>query len=216
MAPTQLPLLLCAGTTDLMVETTVAHLDERHAIWRILNMHGEPHEVLLALQRFQSYQARDLVEKQVLGRTRHSAILWYKYRPKAVRGGFSNTALAFGRLGRDIVITDAARAGELRIRILCRANKDIRGFLAQVREKAAPAFHMKLLYAGPPRGMEAPRLTPEDERLLAAALHQGYFDVPRRGSAREVGHALGRSASAVSAALRRASEKLVRSHLGLV
>ncbi|MBI2078999.1 MAG: helix-turn-helix domain-containing protein [Euryarchaeota archaeon] len=212
--PRQLPLLLCHGMQGLTVETTVAHLDGKGAIWRILGARGEPAEVSSALERFMAYRATGLVEKQVLGRTRHGAILWYKYSARGTRG-FSNTALAFRALGRDTVITDVARAGELEIRILSRAGKDLRAFLARVRRRAAPEFRVDLAYLGPPRSRGLSRLSTREEKLLAGALAAGYFEVPRRASAAQVGAGLGRSASAVSAALRRVTAKLARAHLGL-
>ena len=206
--------MLCQGTRTLTVETTVAHLDERGAIWRILNARGNPSELTSALARFTGYRAPGLVEKQILGRTRHTAILWYKYAARRSRR-LSNTALAFRILGRDTVVTDVARAGELEIRVLSRADKDLHRFLARVRARAAPNFRFELLYLGPPRSAGRARLSAEEEKLLSAALAAGYFAVPRRASGGQIGKALNRSASAVSAALRRTLEKLVRSQLGL-
>ncbi|MCS7118188.1 MAG: helix-turn-helix domain-containing protein [Thaumarchaeota archaeon] len=58
---------------------------------------------------------------------------------------------------------------------------------------------------------DMPQLTRTQMQLLAAALHMGFYEVPKRAGTRELAHLFGTSPRAVSEALRRAHKKLVMS-----
>lgn len=58
-------------------------------------------------------------------------------------------------------------------------------------------------------------LTEEQQEALVAAVAEGYFSIPRRISAEELGEALGISANAASQRLRRGSDALIRSVLAI-
>lgn len=56
-------------------------------------------------------------------------------------------------------------------------------------------------------------LTPEQYEALIAAVHEGYFSIPRTSSVEDVGETLGISANAMSQRIRRGCETLVRTSL---
>jgi hypothetical protein len=204
----QLPLLLCQAGAHLVVQTTVAHLDDDGMVWRILDVHGPASEVAAARLVFDGYGAKHVVEREVMAAGQRRLVLWYKYKP-VVEGGTSHTALAFKLLGRDTVVTDRTRGAVLTIRLLTRNGPAVKGFLKQV--KKSPGF--SLLYLGPPRDDLDAQLTPPEEDALRTAWQDGYFQVPGSVGVREVAKRMGISASAASYRLRRAVGKLVGRHL---
>lgn len=204
----QLPLLLCQAGPHLVVQTTVAHLDDDGMVWRILDVHGPADEVAAAREVFHRYGAKHVVEREVMAAGQRRLVLWYKYKP-VVEGGTSHTALAFKLLGRDTVVTDRTRGATLTIRLLTRHGPAVKGYLKQVRK--SPGFG--LLYVGPPRDDLDAQLTPPEEDALRTAWQDGYFEVPGTVGVREVAKRLGVSASAASYRLRRAVGKLVGRHL---
>jgi hypothetical protein len=209
--PTQLPLRLSRAAPGATIETTVTHLDDEGDVWRTLNVQGRPEEIQAVKTAFLDYTAPFLVEKTVLGETPRRLILWYKYRPELVPGT-SHTRLAFRLLGRDTVITDRARDGQLTIRLLGRGGRPLQEFLREIKRAPAP-LRFELLYLGPPRDAGYARLTPAEEETLRVAHDLGYYKVPRGPGVREVAAKLGLSASAVGYRLRRAEGKLVEAHL---
>lgn len=213
--PESLPLVLASGTTTLVVETSVTHLDEKGNVWRILHVRGAPDEVRLARARFDAYEPPFLAEKRVLGDAPGRLVLWYAYKARSKLGARSQTALAFRRLGRATVLTDATRAGEITFRVLAAGGPAMTRWLAEATKLAEPKYDLALLYTGPPRDPASADLTPDEERTLAAAHAAGFFGVPRKAGTRDVAKRVGASPSAVSARLRRAEEKLVRAHLGV-
>ncbi len=204
----QLPLLLCQAGPGLVVETTVAHLDDDGMVWRILDVHGSAQEVAAAQRIFQAYRPKHLVERDVMAASKHRLVLWYKYKP-VVAGGLSHTALALRQLGRDTVVTDRTRGGVLSIRILARQGRELQAFLKVVRR--APGF--ELLYLGPPRDEAESRLTAVEEETLRIAWASGYFEVPGKADVRDVARGLKVSASATSYRIRRGVAKLVARHV---
>lgn len=210
-APVQLPLVLSRAAGHVTVETTVAHLDDQGHVWRILSVHGTEAEVAAAKEAFATYGSPTLVEKQVLGASPRRLVLWYKYRADAA-GKASHTALAFRILGRDTVVTDRTRDGNLSIRILARPGPGLTEFLRTVRRQSTD-LGFRLLYSGPVRDPQVAGLTPAEEETLRQAHRLGYYGVPRRVGIREVAKAGGLSASAAGYRLRRAEGKLVSSYL---
>jgi hypothetical protein len=209
--PTQLSLLLSLAAPDVVVETTVTHLDDEGDVWRTLAVHGRPEGIAAAKRTFKDYRPPFLVEKEVLGETARRLILWYKYRPELIPGT-SHTRLAFRLLGRDTVLTDHARAGTLTIRILARSGRAMQEFVREAKRAAAP-LGFRLLYLGPVRESRYTQLTAAEEETLRAARELGYYDVPRRAGVRAVAKAVGLSASAAGYRLRRAESKIVGAHL---
>lgn len=68
------------------------------------------------------------------------------------------------------------------------------------------------------RSTQGPRqqtygLTREQYEALIAAVREGYFSIPRKASAEDLGESLGISANAMSQRIRRGSENLIRSSL---
>jgi hypothetical protein len=212
--PTAIPLHLARGAPTLRAETAVTHLDETGHVWRILDVHGSEEEIRRSRAAFLAYQPPFLLEKRVMGETRRHLVLWVKYRRALGSGATSLTALAFHILGRETVITDAARQGELTVRILARAGNALNRYLQRVRKEAEATYEFQLLYLGPPRERTLARLSAEEEGVLQAGQRLGYFGVPRKAGVREIGNELGISASAVSYRLRTAESKLVLAHLG--
>lgn len=213
-APQLLPLVLASGQEGLVVETRAAHLDARGHVWRVLVVHGPSVTLSQAEARFRAFDPGFVLEKTLLGRTRHSLFLWYKYRIAAEGRRFSHTALAFRLLGRDTLVTDETRRGELTIRIVARGGPALQTFLRRARQSAEPAFDFDLLYTGPPRAAFAAALTPEEDAALTAAARLGYLDVPRRAGLQAVARALKISTSAAGYRLRRVQAKLARLYLG--
>jgi hypothetical protein len=210
--PPALPLGLVPGSR-MRVETLATNLDGHGNVWRLVQVHGSPEEIRAAARAFSSPKG-SLLEKRVLGRGRRLLVLWYKYRPRDEGRGPSLTGLAFQVLGPETVITDRSTPDGLEVRILTRQGRPLKRFLARL-EPAASAHHdFRLLYVGPPRLMGQGLLGPEEERAIVAARDAGFFEVPRRGSLRQVASALGCSASTLSARLRRAESKLLRAYMG--
>lgn len=213
--PESLPLVLAAGTRTVVVETSVTHLDEKGNVWRILHVRGAPDEVREARARFDAYEPPFVAEKRVLGAAPGRLVLWYAYKARSKLGARSQTALAFRRLGRATVLTDATRAGEITFRVLATGGPAMTRWLAEAKTLAEPKYDLAVLYTGPPRDPASAALTPEEEQTLAAAHAAGFFGVPRKAGTRDVAKRVGASPSAVSARLRKAEEKLVRAHLGI-
>ena len=209
--PAQLSLILSRAAPTATIETTVTHLDDEGDVWRTLTVRGDPDAIAAAATAFAGYTGPHLVEKEVMGATARRLILWYKYRPELVRGT-SHTRLAFRLLGRDTVITDRARGGELEIQVLGRGGPKMQEFLREVK-KASRELGFRMLYLGPPRDDRTLRLTPAEEETLRLAAALGYYAVPRRSGVREVAEKGGLSASAAGYRLRQAERKLVASFL---
>lgn len=213
-APPQLPFRLVAAHPQLVVETRVAHLDDRGRIWRLLDVLGPPAGIGAAKDVFLHYRGPHLLEREVLAESQSRLLLWYKYRPPGGRAGFSHTALAFQRLGRDTLLTDRTTREGLTIRLLTRGASRIAPFLKEAEHASAGRFAFQLVYLGRPRTEAvAEGLTSAEAEALRAAKDLGYFGVPRRAGLRDVARRLGLSPSAVSYRLRRAEEKLVQSAL---
>jgi hypothetical protein len=209
--PTQLSLILSLAAPTATIETTATHLDDEGDVWRTLSVRGDPDAIAKCRAAFATYAGPHLVEKEVLGATARRFIAWYKYRPELVRGT-SHTRLAFRLLGRDTVITDRARGGELEIQVLGRGGAKLQEFLREVK-KASKELGFRLLYLGPPRDGRFVRLTPAEEETLRLASSLGYYAVPRRAGVREVAERGGLSASAAGYRLRQAERKLVAGFL---
>ncbi|MEK6985586.1 MAG: helix-turn-helix domain-containing protein [Candidatus Thermoplasmatota archaeon] len=209
--PTQLSLILSRAAPTATIETTVTHLDDEGDVWRTLTVRGDPDAIALCRAAFDAYAGPHLVEKEVMGVTARQLILWYKYRPELVRG-VSHTRLAFRLLGRDTVITDRARGGELEIRVLGRGGPKLQEFLREVK-KASKEQGFRMLYLGPPRDDRFVRLTPAEEETLRLAHAMGHYAVPRRVGVREVAKRADLSPSAAGYRLRQAERKLVTSFL---
>ena len=214
LTPSQLPFQIVAAHPGLVVETRVAHLDERGRVWRLLDVTGPRQALEAARAVFDSYRGPHLVEKELLGQSGSRLICWYKYRPPKKDRGFSHTALAFARLGRETLLTDRTEADALTIRILTAAAAKIPEFLRQVQAASGPDFAYELLYLGPPRETRSPGLSAQEERLLRTAQELGFFGVPRRSQMRDLAKRLGISPSAVSYQLRKIESKLVLAYLG--
>lgn len=209
-----IPLHLARGAPTLRAETAVTHLDETGHVWRILDVHGSAPEIERARAAFLDYQPTFLLERRIMGETRRHLVLWVKYRRALGAGATSLTALAFRYLGRETIITDSARDGELTVRLLARGGAALSRYLQRVRRETSATYEFQLLYLGPPREKDRARLTAEEEAVVQAGRRLGYFGVPRKAGVREIAAAIGISPSAVSYRLRTAESKLVRAHLG--
>lgn len=209
-APPQLPFRLVAAHPHLVVETRVAHLDDRGHVWRLLDVTGPATGLGAAREVFLRYRGPHLLEREILASSASRLLLWYKYRPPRGPAGFSHTAHAFQRLGRDTLLTDRTSGNVLTIRLLTRGAARIAAFLREAERRSVGRFGFEVLYVGPPRpAPESARLSEAERETLRAARELGYFGVPRRAGLRDIARRLGVSASAVSHRLRRAEEKLV-------
>lgn len=213
--PPQLPFRLVAAHPHLAVETRVAHLDDRGRVWRLLDVMGPPGAIGASKQLFLGYRGPHLLEREVLAESSGRLLLWYKYRPPRGREGFSHTAQAFQRLGRDTLLTDRTFEDALTITLLTRGASAIPAFLKEVEARSADLFTYEVLYVGPPRTAKTPPgLTSHEMEALRAAHAMGYFLVPRKASLADVARRLGVSASATGYRLRRAAAKLAAQVLG--
>jgi hypothetical protein len=94
----------------------------------------------------------------------------------------------------------------VRFRFVTREQFD--AFRKQLRERDVSYTLLELTEPGTPR-QSFGNLTPEQRDTLVAAMEQGYFEVPRKMTGRELADELGKSHQAVSELLRRGTGRLV-------
>ncbi len=213
LTPVALLLRLAPEGANLSARALSTNLDEKGNVWRLVEVRGAAVDVANAVAAFSGHREVNLLERRIVSTGKYMAVLWYKWAAKE-RGVTLLTKLTYQSLGPETIVVDQSTKAGLEVRILARGGPRLARLLARLRTLAAEEHWFELVYVGPPRAQLGEDLTAEEDAALQAAMQLGFFEVPRRGSLKQVARALGCSASALSARLRRAEAKLVAARGG--
>lgn len=101
--------------------------------------------------------------------------------------------------------------GEWDLRLQFRSREELRAFRTSAAAEGV-GFTLRRLF-NPTLPDEKGPLTPEQRAALVTAYEQGYYQVPRRRTQREVATLVGISGSSLSQRLRRGTANLIEHHL---
>lgn len=141
-------------------------------------------------------------------------LVFFDYCPTPSDGSTQLEQVALDCLGEPFTYRSTIHRGVRQVTVVAPAEAPLERLFSEARERLAPRFNVRLVRLGPPEPSTLPReLDPADERVLLLALREGFFDLSRGASVRDLANAVGRSKTATNEALRRGVALLVSLHL---
>ena len=150
----------------------------------------------------------------LLDEEKHLRVVATWHRPQHPSQGVSLEHLLHDTVGPAGLLFGRVQEGVIAYKAAAPSGRGLTEFLQAVQDSFQGRYRVRALRAGPFRsGWEveerAPRVDPDEEALLNAALAAGYYDDPKRCGVRELGDVLGLSKSVIARRLRALERRAV-------